>query len=528
MEAFVWFKPYLLMENKMIRTDIIKSINQILIKQAQEQKSKIAFSDIFSQISYIELDIKTSHFAKNIINQGINKGESVALILPNSVEWVIACLATLRAGCSIVPISFESTNDEIGYKLSDSNTKLVITSYSNKTKLSEINKSFNINNQKCFTNETKNSNDLSFNEFCFKSNYSIELIDDDIDAPSYIVYTSGTTGKPKGVILTSRSMLWVVASCWLPIVELNSKDIILSPLPLFHSYAINLCVLGVIASGCTEFILDKFSPQQIFDLIQNNKFTFLPGVPTMFHYLLETAENKNIHHLNGISRCASAGAIMPGTLNREFEEQFKIELLDGYGITETSTMVTMNWKGKNRKMGSCGIPIPGMTVRIIDPNNNLDVNCDEEGELICNGPNLMVGYHNKTKETQKVLKNKWYHTGDLAKRDKDGFIKITGRLKEIIIRGGQNISPTEVEEIIVQYKEILDCAVVGDRHIKLGEIPIAFLVLKNKENFNEVKLINHCKMNLSDYKIPEKFLIIDKIPRTGSGKIMRYKLINSC
>ena len=138
----------------------------------------------------------------------------------------------------------------------------------------------------------------------------------------------------------------------------------------------------------------------------------------------------------------------------------------------------------------------------------------------------MVGYHNKTNETDKVLKNKWYHTGDLAKRDKDGFIKITGRLKEIIIRGGQNISPTEVEEIIVQYEEILDCAVVGDSHNKLGEIPIAFLVLKNKENFNEVKLTNHCKMNLSDYKIPEKFLIIDKIPRTGSGKIMRDKLIN--
>ncbi len=217
---------------------------------------------------------------------------------------------------------------------------------------------------------------------------------------------------------------------------------------------------------------------------------------------------------------------MPATLNNQFEKYFKIQLLDGYGITETSTFVTMNWAGENRKMGSCGIPIPGMTVRIINPNNYIDVNSDEEGEVICHGPNLMLGYHNKPDETNKVIKNKWYHTGDIGKRDKNGFITITGRLKEIIIRGGQNISPAEIEEVIIQDKQILDCAVVGSNHKTLGEIPLAFLVLRDKNTFNQKELIDFCAVSLSSYKIPEKFHIVENIPRTGSGKIMRYKLKN--
>ena len=508
----------------MIKTEIIQPINQLLLSQSKKQKKKIAFSDYKTEITYSELDIKTTHFAKNIIESGIKKGESIALILPNSVDWIIACFAVLRAGCCIVPISFESTQDEIGYKLFDSDAKLVITTSSNEKNINEINQLFNIENKKCFLNKDLNSVGFCFKEFCIKSSNSIIIIDDNIDAASYIVYTSGTTGKPKGVVLTSRSMLWVVASCGIPIIGMNENDNILSPLPLFHSYALNVCVLGVLATGCSEFIIEKFSPQNTLDLITQKDFTLIPGVPTMFHYLLETAKKNKISNLRTILRCASAGAIMPATLNNQFEKYFKIQLLDGYGITETSTFVTMNWPGKNRKMGSCGIPIPGMTVRIINPNNYIDVNPDEEGELICHGPNLMLGYHNKLDETNKVIKNKWYHTGDIGKRDKNGFITITGRLKEIIIRGGQNISPAEIEEVILQDNQVLDCAVVGISHETLGEVPLAFLVLRDKNIFNQKQLIDFCTVSLSTYKIPEKFQIVDNIPRTGSGKIMRYKL----
>ena len=213
----------------------------------------------------------------------------------------------------------------------------------------------------------------------------------------------------------------------------------LSPLPLFHSYGLNLSVLGVLAVGASEHILEKFSPQQVLELMQTGRYSVFPGVPTMFHYLLQRAQESGVDRLGSIRLCISAGAIMPATLNKAFEERFGTPLLDGYGITETSTMVTMNWLRGGRPLGSCGLPVPGLAVRIVDPSSREDVPFGDEGELIVRGPNLMMGYHNKPAETASALRKGWYHTGDLAKSDASGYLTITGRIKELIIRGGQNI-----------------------------------------------------------------------------------------
>ena len=226
---------------------------------------------------------------------------------------------------------------------------------------------------------------------------------DDIDRSSFIIYTSGTTGRAKGVLLSLRSMLWIAAACWSPIGELSEKDVVLSPLPLFHSYGLNLSVLSVLAIGASEHIMEKFSPQQALELLQSGKYTVFPGVPTMFHYLLHKAQESGVERLGNIRLCISAGAIMPATLNRAFEERFKTPLLDGYGITETATMVTMNWLRGERPIGSCGLPVPGLAVRIVDPSSREDVPFGEEGELIVRGPNLMQGYHNKPEETAAAL-----------------------------------------------------------------------------------------------------------------------------
>ena len=509
----------------MIFKEIIKPINFLLQKQAENLKTKLAFSDKNENISYEQLNIETSNLAKNFKDLDIKSGDAIAIILPNSVNWIVSCFSILRLGCVVVPISFESTFAEIEYKLLDSSSKLVITSKKFKKQLDNFIIQKNLSTKVIYIEENENSlNNLQ--HLRKKNNNNFQLIDDEIDHPGYILYTSGTTGQPKGVVLTSRSMLWIVASCCMPIIGLNKNDNVLSPLPLFHSYALNLCVLGILASGATEYLLEKFSPKMIFDQVKKFKYTLLPGVPTMFHYLLTTAKNEKLQ-LNDINRCVSAGAIMPSQLNKDFEKFFKIELLDGYGITETSTFVTMNWPGENRTMGSCGLALPGLSVRIINPQNNIDVKSNEEGELICRGPNVMLGYHNKIDETKKVLKDGWYYTGDLAKQDENGFLTITGRLKEIIIRGGQNISPTEVEEAILKNEEILDCAVVGLPHEQLGEVPGAFVILKEEHELDEQKIINKCKKLISDYKVPEKIILTDNIPRTGSGKTMRFKLIQS-
>ena len=503
----------------MIRKDIIQPINDLIEKQSEQLKDKIAYADEIESISYKNLNIETKNLSFYLNEKNLNSGDTASIILPNSVNWIVSCFAIVRLGCLVVPISYDSVLSEIEYKLKDSNTKVVITTNEIKNKIkSEL--IFKNKIQYITIDDQKENLNLSKIR---KIKHKHILLKDDIDKPSYILYTSGTTGQPKGVLLTTRGMLWVIASCWMPIAGLNKKSKVLSPLPLFHSYALNLSVLGVLASGAFEFLLPKFSPIDILNKAKEKHFNFLPGVPTMFHYLLSTAKKDNLK-LNNIETCVSAGAIMPAKLNSEFEKYFNIELLDGYGITETSTMVTMNWSGKQRNMGSCGLPLPGMSVRIID-GNDLDVKSGEEGELICRGPNVMIGYYKKENETNKILKNGWYYTGDLAKQDLNGFITITGRLKEIIIRGGQNISPTEVEEVILKYPKILDCAVVGLKHSQLGEVPAAFVILKDGEIFDELEIKKFCTNELSKYKIPDIVQKTNFIPRTGSGKTMRFQLI---
>jgi acyl-CoA synthetase (AMP-forming)/AMP-acid ligase II len=316
-------------------------------------------------------------------------------------------------------------------------------------------------------------------------------------------------------------MLWIVAACWAPIAGLSERDTVLSPLPLFHSYALNLSVLGVLATGASECIMERFSTSEAMRLLRTGEFTVFPGVPTMFHYLMQGAEGGE---LPGMRVCISAGAIMPATLNREFEARLGVPLLDGYGITETSTMVTMNWPSGSRVFGSCGFPVPGLAVRIVDPVNGRDVDTGQEGELIVRGPNVMPGYLNKPEETAKALRDGWYHTGDLAKADANNFLTITGRLKELIIRGGQNIAPAEIEEVVNTFAAVLDCAVVGAPHEHLGETPVLFVVARAGQAVESEALLQHCREKLSAYKVPSAVHLIKEIPRTGSGKIIRYRL----
>ena len=345
--------------------------------------------------------------------------------------------------------------------------------------------------------------------------------------PAFIVYTSGTTGQAKGVILSVHGMLWVTAACWAPIAGLGEGDRVLNALPLYHSYALNLAVLSILATGASEYIMERFSTSETLALLQDRDFTILPGVPTMFHYLLQVGRATDRRSVSRLRLCLSAGAVLPGTLNRQFEDWFGIKLLDGYGITETSTMVTLNWPSGERVSGSCGLPLAGLSVRITEPVTDRDVTPGQDGELIVRGPNVMLGYHDKPDATAQALRDGWYHTGDLARQDLNGYLTITGRLKEIIIRGGQNIAPAEVEEAVSTHPAVLDCAVIGLPHEFLGEVPVAFIVPREGMAIEAEDLRAHCQALLSAYKLPQALHIVAAIPRTGSGKIIRYKLRDS-
>lgn len=507
----------------MLQTSLIAPIPALIQRHARERGSKTAFEDAAGKVTYGELATRTANLAGHFADLGVRAGDTVAIFLPNCVRWVETCFAIARAGAVSVPISYDATESEVIYRLQDASCSMIITTDERSEFVETVRgqcpalSSVVLVERGSMTGQGARYDDLATTEPRSTPRDSLSM-----QEPAFIIYTSGTTGRAKGVLLSTHSMLWITASCWAPIAMLSEKDTILSPLPLFHSYALNFSVLSVLATGASEYFMEKFSTTEALRLLGTGRFSVFPGVPTMFHYLLEAAKGRDDIGLASVRLAISAGAIMPATLNREFESRFAIKLLDGYGITETSTMVTMNWPTGGRVLGSCGLPVPGLSVRIVDLSGK-DVPFGAEGELIVRGPNVMIGYHNKPEETTGALRDGWYHTGDLAKSDENGFLTITGRLKELIIRGGQNIAPAEIEEIVNGHEHVVDCAVVGVPHQHLGEVPVLFAVSR-VATLDEETVLAHCRKHLSSYKVPEKVIFVGEIPRTGSGKIIRFKL----
>lgn len=508
----------------MLRTDLIAPVAELLRRHAAARGDKCAYRDAQTSVTYGELHERTGKLAGHLVEHGIAVNDTVALLLPNSVAWVESCFAIARAGAISVPISDDSTETEIGYRLGDAGCKAVITTAERADLVARLKESApNLKTLIVTDRGTSAAPALRYADLVTAPPRSAPRDAPSLHDTAFILYTSGTTGRAKGVRLTVHGMLWVTAACWASITDLSERDTMLSPLPLFHSYALNLPVLSILATGATCHIMERFSTSEAVRLLQTGAFTYFPGVPTMFHYLLQATHGEKTLKFPNLRLCVSAGAIMPATLNREFEDRLGIQLLDGYGITETSTMVTMNWPVGGRVFGSCGIALPGLGVRIVSLDGR-DVGPDEEGELIVRGPNVMPGYHNKPEETASALRAGWYHTGDLARSDENGFLTITGRLKELIIRGGQNIAPAEIEEVVNTFAAVLDCAVVGIAHEHLGEVPALFVVPRPGATLENEALLAHCRKHLSAYKVPHLVQIIGEIPRTGSGKIIRYKL----
>jgi acyl-CoA synthetase (AMP-forming)/AMP-acid ligase II len=512
----------------MIRTDLIRPIGTLLERHATERPDQVAFEDSSgAAITYAAMATRTATLAGHLQELGIESGDRVAILLPNSVDWVLSCVATLRTAAVSVPISHDATEAEIRYRLEDAGCKAIVVSRWHLPLLQSVRAELPLL-QQVIVAGTDDPTELQSSEHSLahltrhpaRSN---PRDPQDLLATAFLVYTSGTTGRPKGVMLSLHSMLWVTAACWAPIAGFDATDVMLSPLPLFHSYALNLCVLSVIAVGASQYLLQKFSTQDVIARLNTGRYTLMPGVPTMFHYLLEAHKESNGASAQGVRYFISAGAILPAALNRDFETAFGVPLLDGYGITETSTMVTMNWPGPTRVMGSCGLPLPGVATRIVDLRGE-DVPLGAEGELIVRGPNVMQGYLNKPEDTAKALADGWYRTGDLARSDLNGFLTITGRLKELIIRGGQNIAPAEVEDALLAHSDVLECAVLGMPHPHLGEVPVACVVVRSGRNLDSEGLRQHVGTLLSAYKVPAVVHQVDAIPRTGSGKIMRFKL----
>ncbi|MFF3727601.1 SDR family NAD(P)-dependent oxidoreductase [Streptomyces erythrochromogenes] len=511
----------------MLRTELIRPLPELLRVNADRFGGKVAYRDARRSVTHAELEERTRRLAGHLAGLRLQPGDRAAILHGNSVEFVESYLAITRAAGVGVPLNPRLTESELSYLLDDSGARVVVTEPSRIELVARLLKDrphirvVVTGNEGIPAGAPKGT--TAFETLATTEPAQPAHDDLGLDDVAWMLYTSGTTGRPKGVLSTQRNCLTSVAACYAPIPGLTEQDRVVWPLPLFHSLAHIVCVLTVTAVGATARIVDGFSADEILDAVREENATFLAGVPTMYHYLVQAARERGFTAPE-LRMCLVGGAITTAELRQSFEEVFGAPLLDAYGSTETCGSITINWPTGARVEGSCGLPVPGLGVRLVHPETGVDVATGEEGEVWVKGASVMVGYHNQPEATAEAMSDGWFRTGDLARRDEQGYFTVTGRIKELVIRGGENIHPGEVEEVLRLVPGVADVAVAGKPHRVLGEVPVAFLV-PGPQGLDLERLYEACRERLAYHKIPEELYEIDRIPRTASGKIKRHVLL---
>ncbi|WP_264349340.1 type I polyketide synthase [Streptomyces milbemycinicus] len=516
-----------------VRSELIRALPGMLKEHAERTGDKIAFQDVRRAVGYSDLEQRTGRLAGHLARLGVRPGDRVALHLGNRVEQVESRLAVLRAGAVGVPLDPGAADVELEYFLDDSGAVAIVTEETLLPRVARLAAGRpELRVVVAGTDELPAGapdGAVVFEELA-RTDPGLEPRDDlGLDEPAWILYTSGTTGQSKGVVTTQRAALWSVAAGYVPSYGLESSDRLLWPLPMFHTYAHSLCVLGVIAVGASAYLLDRgvrgtrsAGGANLAEALAEQPCTVLAGVPATYHLLVDTLR-RTPRPLPRPRVCVSAGAPCPPQLRAEVEELLGAPLLDGYGSTETCGKIAVDRLDGPRADGSSGAPLPGVTVRLTDPSSGDEVAEGEEGEIWVRGPNLMSGYHNRPEATARVLRDGWYRTGDLGRRVAHGHLKVTGRVKELIIRGGENVNPAEVEETLLTCPGVVDAAVVGRPHDVLGEVPVA-MVVPGPGGVDTARLLEVCRERLSAFKVPDEVYETESVPRTPSGKILRPEL----
>jgi len=336
-----------------------------------------------------------------------------------------------------------------------------------------------------------------------------------------ILYTSGTTGKPKGAELTHDNLSSNISAA-VELFGLGQGDVIFGGLPLFHSFGQTCTMNAAICSGAAVTLLPRFDPAKALEIIERDGCTVFEGVPTMYGALLHHRDRAN-HDYSCLRICASGGSSMPVEVMRGFEEAFGCKVLEGYGLSETSPIASFNHPHLERKPGSIGTPLDGVQMRLVDDDGN-EVAEGEIGEIVIKGHNVMKGYLNNPEATAEAIKDGWFYSGDMAKVDEDGYFFIVDRKKELIIRGGYNVYPREVEEILYEHPAVREAAVVGMAHEKLGEEVGAAVALKDGKSIDSDELKAYVKENVASYKYPRRIWFVDELPKGPTGKILKREI----
>jgi long-chain acyl-CoA synthetase len=466
------------------------------------------------ELTYADLDDRSARLATLLGEKGLQQGDRVGVMLPNVLEFPIAYYGVLRAGGVVVPMNVLLKRREIAFYLEDSGAKLLLAWHG-------------------FGEEARGGAEdagvelievepEAFAELLGDREPTAELAETNEEDTAVILYTSGTTGKPKGAELTHFNLSRnadIVAETTSGIRE---GDIVLGSLPLFHSFGQTVSMNASLRVGATLTLLPKFDPGEALEIMERDGVTHFYGVPTMYGALLHHPERED-RDTSSLRLCITGGAAMPVEVLRGFEEAFGCEVLEGYGLSETSPVASTNHPGRPRKPGSIGTPLHEVEMKVVDENDN-EVPQGEVGEIVIRGHNIMKGYWQRPDATEEAMRGGWFHSGDMAKVDEEGYFFIVDRKKDMIIRGGYNVYPREVEEVLYEHPKIREAAVLGVPHPEWGEEIGAAVVCHEGEELAPEEVSGYVKERIAAYKYPRIVWFMDDLPKGPTGKILKREI----
>jgi long-chain acyl-CoA synthetase len=480
---------------------------------------------IFEDREYtnVQLHETSKRLAAGLRRLGIKPDDMVIVLMPNCPEVLVSYPAIWRIGSIIVPVLFLLEAHEVSYIASDCNAVAAITSPEFLYKIQQVQENSPKLQHIIVTGDEEMPGTISFNRLVSESDENIEIHAANNDDTAVLLYTSGTTGRPKGVMLSHGNLYANAMNIKNTAGESDRGDTSLAVLPLSHSYGLGLLVSGYVSDRTGKTILLRwFNLEGVFQAIEKYKIANMAGVPTMYIYMLHYPEADK-YDVSSMQNWLVGAAPMSQATLKQFEEKFGGEMYVAYGLSEASPGVAAERDTFPRKIGSVGKPMAGVEVKIVDENDK-ELPPDTVGEILCRGDNVMKGYYKMPEQTEETLRGGWLHTGDMGYFDSDGYLYIVERKKDLIIRGGFNIYPKDIEEVLYKHSSVAESAVVSKPDELMGEEVIAYVVLTPGANATDKELIAHCQENLAKYKCPRRIEFIEAMPKNAIGKIQKKEL----
>jgi long-chain acyl-CoA synthetase len=467
-------------------------------------------------MTYAELDSASARLATMLQREGIGAGDRVGVMLPNIAAAPIAYYAIWRMGAIVVPMNPLMQGREVQFYLSNTDAKALIGTPGFATAATDGAKGAGAKSWLVDDAELARLTD-DLPEFG-------EPVPRDASDTAVVLHTSGTTGTPKGAELTHGSLGINRDVIVQRLLKLTDDDVVLACLPLFHVFGMTCAMNAAIAAGAGLSLIARFDPATAIERIRRDGVTILEAVPTMYSALLSVADRFPPEATASLRTCVSGGAALPVAVLNDFEKTFDAIILEGYGLSETSPAVTFNHPDAERRPGSIGTPIEGVQVRLVDENGN-EVPAGNQGEIEVKGPNVMKGYWNLPDATDAAITDGWFSTGDIAVVDDDGYYYVVDRKKDLIIRGGYNVYPREIEEVLHEHPAVAQVAVIGIAHDSLGEEVGAAVVLQAGIAAVAEELRQFVKARVAAYKYPRRIWFVESLPTGPTGKLLRREVI---